>query len=143
MKSITGKLIVLMAISTALFSFAARPGGEGFEIYLNNKVILQQYGNEMNTVKKLPLDQYAATDNLGVKYHHCGKVGKNRVITIRDAQNNTLKEYRYADVTTPASAMMVPVKDILGLKKKAGSNLQLYYSSSELPKGRALVSVAP
>jgi hypothetical protein len=143
MKSITGKMIVLLAISTALFSFTARPGGEGFEIYLNNKVVLQQYGNEMNTVKKLGLDQYTATDNLGIKYYHCGKAGKNRVITIRDNQNNIIKEYRYADVTTPASAMMVPVKDILGLKKKAGSNLQLYYSSSELPKGRLLVFIAP
>ncbi|MEO6612924.1 MAG: hypothetical protein ABIT05_10590 [Chitinophagaceae bacterium] len=143
MKSITGKLVVLLAISTVLFSFVTRPGGEGFEIYLNNKVVLQQYGNEMNTVKKLPLDQYAATDNLGIRYYHCGKAGKNRVITIRDAQNNSLKEYRYADVTTPASAMIVPVKDLLGLKKKTGSNLQLYYSSSELPKGRVLVSVAP
>jgi hypothetical protein len=143
MKSITGKIIGLLGIAAALFSFTTRPGGEGFEIYLNNKVVLQQYGNEMNTVKKLSVDQYVASDNLGIKYHHCGKVGKNRVITIRDAQNNTLKEYRYADVTTPASAMMVPVKDILNLKKKAGSNLQLCYASSELPKGRALVFVAP
>ncbi len=141
MKTITGKLIALLLLSTAFFSFSARPGGEGFEIYLNNKVVLQQYGNEMNNVKNLQLDQYSANDNLGIKYYHCGKIGKSRVITIRDGKNNILKEYRYADITTAASPMTVPVKDIMGLKKPASSNLELFYSSSELPKGRILVTV--
>ncbi len=141
MKSIISKTMVLVAVCTALFSFSYKPGGEGFEIYLNNKVILQQYGNDMNTVKSLQLNQSSSNDKLTIKYHHCGRVGKNRVVTIKDGQNNVLKEFRYADAATPVAAMSVPVKDMLNLKKGSSPTLKLYYSSSELPNGRMLVSI--
>lgn len=140
MKSISSKTIALIAICTTLFSFSPKPGGEGFEISLNNKVILQQYGGDMNTVKSLKLTQSSASDHLSIKYHHCGKVGKNRVITIKDGQNKVLKEFRYADVTTPVSAMAINVKDILNLKKRS-STVKLFYASSELPNGRVLASI--
>ncbi len=140
MKSIISKTVVLAAICTTLFSFSPNPGGEGFEIYLNNKVVLQQYGGDLNTVKSLQLTQNSPADQLTVKYHHCGKVGKNRVITIKDGHNKVLKEFRYADATTPVSAMAVNVKNILSLKR-AGNTLKLFYSSSELPNGRVLVSI--
>ncbi len=141
MKSIISKTLALVAICTALFSFSHKPGGEGFEIYLNNKVILQQYGSDMNTVKSLQLNQSSSTDKLIIKYHHCGRVGKNRIVTIKDGQNNVLKEFRYADTATPIAAMSVPVKDMLDFKKGSSITLKLYYSSSELPKGRQLVSI--
>jgi len=141
MKSIISKTMALVAICTTLFSFSTKPGGEGFEIYLNNKVVLQQYGGDMNTVKSLQLTQSSPADQLTIKYHHCGKVGKNRIVTIKDNQNKVLKEFRYADAATPVSAMAVNVKDILSLKKGSGNSLKLYYSSSELPKGRMLVTI--
>ena len=140
MKSIISKTMALVAVCTAL-SFSHKPGGEGFEIYLNNKVILQQYGNDMNTVKSLQLNQSSSNDKLTIKYHHCGRVGKNRVVTIKDGQNNVLKEFRYADAATPVAAMSLPVKDMLDFKKGSSITLKLYYSSSELPKGRQLVSI--
>lgn len=132
----------LVAFCAILFSFSPNPGGEGFEIYLNNKIILQQYGGDMDKVKSLQLNAPSPEDKLTVKYHHCGRVGKNRVITIKDVQNNTLKEFRFADAATPVSAMMIPVKDIIGLKKGNNSTLKLYYTSSELPKGRVLASIS-
>ncbi len=141
MKSIISKTTVLVAICTTLFSFSTKPGGEGFEIYLNNKVVLQQYGGDMNTVKSLQLKSSSTTDKLTIKYHHCGKVGKNRVITIKDGQNKVLKEFRYTDAATPVSAMAINVKDILSLKKVSSSTLKLFYSSSELPNGRVLASI--
>ncbi len=141
MKSITSKTMVLVVICATLFSFSPKPGGEGFEIYLNNKVLLQQYGNEMNAVKSLQLNSTSSNDKLTIKYHHCGKVGKNRVITIKDNQNKVLKEFRYADAATPVSAMAVNVKEILNLKKGSSSTLKIFYSSSELPKGRVLASI--
>lgn len=141
MKSIISKTLALVAICTALFSFSHKPGGEGFEIYLNNKVILQQYGSDMNQVKSLQLNQASPDDKLTIKYHHCGRIGKNRVVTIKDGQNNVLKEFRYADAATPVAAMSLPVKDMLDLKKGSSPALKLYYSSSELPNGRMLVSI--
>jgi hypothetical protein len=141
MKSFFSKSVALVAICTTLFSFSTKPGGEGFEIYLNNKVVLQQYGGDMNTVKSLQLTQSSPADQLTIKYHHCGKIGKNRVVTIKDHQNKVLKEFRYADATIPVSPMVVNVKDILNLKKGGHNTLKLYYSSTELPNGRMLVTI--
>lgn len=141
MKSIISKAIMLVGISTTMLSFSSKFGGEGFEISLNSKVVVQRFGNDMNTVKSLQLNQSSSNDQLTIKYHHCGKVGKNRVVTIKDGQNNVLKEFRYSDATTPVAAMALPVNDILKLKKGSNSSVKLYYSSSELPAGRMLVSI--
>jgi hypothetical protein len=141
MKSIISKTMSLVAIAAALLSFSPKPGGEGFEISLNNKVLIQRFGNEMNNVSSLQLNPAASNDQLIVKYHHCGRVGKNRVISIRDGQNNLLKEFRYADASTPVGAMSLPVKDILNLKKGNANTVKLYYASTELPNGRLLTSI--
>ncbi|MEO7923024.1 MAG: hypothetical protein ABIR30_05050 [Chitinophagaceae bacterium] len=140
MKSIISKTMALALTAIALFSFSPRPGGEGFEIFLNNKVVLQQYGSDMNTVKSLALAQSSIEDKLTIKYHHCGKVGKNRIVSIRDGQNKTLKEFHYADVSTPVAGMVINVKDILSFKK-GNRILKLYYSSTELPNGRVLATL--
>ncbi len=142
MKSIISKPMALITICATLFSFSPKPGGEGFEIYLNNKAVIQQYGNEMNTVKSLNLNQSLSNDQLTIKYHHCGKVGKNRVVTIKDGQNKVLKEFRYADVATPVAAMALNVKDIVSLGKSNKNSLKLSYSSSELPDGRTLATIS-
>jgi hypothetical protein len=131
----------LVAIAATLFSFSPKPGGEGFEISLNNKILIQRFGSDINTVNSLQLNPAASNDQLIIKYHHCGRVGKNRVVTIRDGQNNLLKEFRYADVSAPVAAMSLPVKDILNLKKGNANALKLYYSSTELPNGRLLTSI--
>ena len=132
--------MLLFAMCTTLFSFLSKPGGEGFEIYLNNKVVLQQFGGDMNTVESLQLNSSGNNDKLTIKYHHCGKVGKNRIITVKDGQNKVLKQFRYADAVTPVSPMAVNVNDILSFKKK-DNTLKLFYSSSELPNGRVLASI--
>jgi hypothetical protein len=85
-----------------LFSFSTIHGGEGFEIYLNNKVVLQQFGSNMNNVKTLKLDQAVANDEISVRYHHCGRVGKNRTITIKDEQDKVLKQWKFSDVPDAA-----------------------------------------
>ena len=141
MKSVISKTMTLIVMCATLFSFSPKPGGEGFEIYLNNKVVLQQYGSEMNSIKNLQLDQNSYNDQLTIKYYHCGKVGKNRIITIKDGQNKLLKEFRYADAATPVGAMALNVKDIMTLKKGNNITVKLFYSSSELTNGRLLTSI--
>jgi hypothetical protein len=130
----------LLTIGVVLFSFSPK-GGEGFEIYLNNKLVMQQFGSQMASVKSFPIDQRFSNDQLTVKYYHCGQVGKNRHITIKDGQNKVIKEWRFNDDSKNA-AMNCPVKEILSFQKgNAESKLGLYYSSSELPKERLLVSI--
>jgi hypothetical protein len=136
------KALALGVLFTTLLSFSTKMGGEGFEIYLNSKLVLQQYGNQMNTVKSLQLDQKSYDAELTIKYHHCGKVGKDRTITIKDGQNKVLKQWHFTNTADATNAMTCKVKDILDLQKKNGSTtINLYYSSSELPKGRLLTSI--
>lgn len=130
-----------VALCAILFSFSTNKGGEGFEISLNNKVVLQQYGSDLNTVKTLKLDQAADNDQLSIRYHHCGRVGKNRTITIKDGQDKVLKQWNFTDASNAAASMSCKVKDILGLRNGKNTILKLYYSSSELPKGRLLTSI--
>lgn len=141
MKSIISRTLAMAAICVTMFSFLPNPGGEGFEIYLNNKAVIQQYGSDMNTLKSLKLSQVSSNEKLTIKYYHCGKIGRNRVVTIKDGQNKILKEFRYADPATPVGAMSLTVKDILSLKKGNSNTLKLYYSSSELPVGRILATI--
>jgi hypothetical protein len=140
MKKIISKTMMLGALAATLLSFTMF-GGEGFEIYLNNKVVVQHYGKPDNAPKSLRLNQYAANDELTVKYHHCGKVGKSRVITIKDAQNKVLKEWRFADAAQPVAPMVCKVKDILPLGKGEEAVLKLYYRSSELTTDRMLTTL--
>jgi hypothetical protein len=57
MKAMITKAMMLVAIAAALLSFSPSFGGEGFEILLNGKVLLQQFGKDLNTVKTLQLSQ--------------------------------------------------------------------------------------
>ena len=130
----------MLAICMALFSFSYRWGGEGFEIYLNNKLVLQQFGSQMAGVRSLQLDHRFANEELTVKYYHCGQAGKNRHITIKDAQNRILKDWSFADDKNPG--LNCPVNEILALQRGTDRNsLDLYYSSSELSKGRLLFTI--
>ena len=140
MKSIINKSMALVAICSALLSFSSKPGGEGFEIFLNNKLLLQRFGSDVNTVKSIQLEPGSTNDQLIIKYYHCGKAGKNRYVTIKDEQDKVLKQFHYTDAATPVTAISVPVKDIMNLKK-GNVVLKLYYSSAELPNGRMLASI--
>lgn len=141
-KSSIATASVLMLLSFTLFSFTPPKGGEGFEIYLNSKLMVSQFGNQLNNVKSIQLDQNSPNDELTIKYYHCGQVGKNRSIVIKDGQNKILKEWHFADASSGKAEMTCKVKDITGLKKGNGAvTLNLYYSSTELPKGRQLASI--
>lgn len=133
--------LAIAGICTLLFSFSSPWGGEGFQIFLNNKVVLQQFGNDMNTVKTLNLAQASGDDEISVRYHHCGRIGKNRVITIKDEQDKILKTWKFSDASEAADRMTCKVKEIVGLKNSKSSVLKLYYASSELTKERQLASI--
>lgn len=139
MKSVIIKSITLLAISVSIFAFESKPGGEAFEIYLNDKLVLQRYGNNMDDIKSLSLNNSLANQKISVKYNHCGRVANNRQITIRNSQNKILAILKYPDVSSPMSGMEINVKDLLNLKNVNGKTLNLYYSSTQLVKGRKLV----
>ena len=139
MKPTIKKLVASFAILAALYSFVPRPGGEGFEIYLNDKVLLQKFGTEMSEVSNLKLENASPAAKLIIKYHHCGKVGKNRMIVLKDATNRSLKEFHYPDVSTPLGGMSLDLKEINNFRKNGV--VKLAYLSTELPNGRVLAII--
>lgn len=142
MKAMISKAMMLVALAAALLSFSPRFGGEGFEILLNGKVLLQQFGKDLNSVRNLQLSQVSANDKLTIRYHHCGNVGKNRVVTIKDGQDRVLKQWRYKDSESRVAEMQCSTQDIITLRKAGTNVFKIYYSSSELPGGRMLASIS-
>lgn len=138
MKKLIGKTIALVAIAATLFSFTTNFGGEGFEIFVNGKVVIQSFGKDVGKVKTLALNTALPNDKISFRYYHCGQVGKNRLVTIKNANNSTLKVWDYTDVKT--GDLNCTVKDLLNLQKGA-KTFRVFYSSSELPKGRELVEI--
>ncbi|MEO6255119.1 MAG: hypothetical protein ABIO79_17555 [Ferruginibacter sp.] len=140
MKTIIRKAFALLAVAATLLSFSPN-GGEGFEILVNGKTVLQKYGGDMDKVNVLQLSKTLPADKITFRYHHCGRVGKNRVITIKDGNDVTIKTFKFTDVPTPVGDMNCTMQEIMSLQKNGNTSFKVYYSSSELPKGRQLASV--
>ncbi len=132
---------MLVAFAAALVSFSSNFGGEGFEIYLNGKVLLQQFGKDMNTVKNLQIGKLQPQDKLTIRYYHCGRIGKNRMVTIKDGNDRVMKVWRYNDAVSAAGQMLCSSQDIINLQKTGNAIFKLYYSSSEVPEGRLLANI--
>ena len=132
------KVTILLAIAfVTLLSFTSRWGGESFTIYLNDKLLLQQSMHDDRAIKPIELKKSNYNDELRISFSHCGVAGKKKTITIKDQNDNVLKQWNFSDVN---ASMTCKVKDILSLEKK-NTTLQLIYTSAERPKGRVLASI--
>ena len=127
----------LCTLVILLSSTSPAPGGEGFEIYLNSKLVVQHWGADFQELKTIQLEKVTAADKLKIKYYHCGRSAKNRTVLIQTEQGQTLKTFRYPD-TAPVTAMEVPLG---GLVHTKSTRLKLFYSSSELPSGRTIATL--
>jgi len=139
-KLITVKSLLILLCAT-LFSFSKR-GGDSFEIVLNGKRVLQQFVYASKGVQTIQLTQTSDNDKLDIYYSHCGQVGKNRYITIKNEKDQPIKVWKLADAADKNGAMSFKLKDILSLRKNKTDKLNLFYSSSELPAGRTLATIA-
>ncbi|MEP6612953.1 MAG: hypothetical protein ABJA76_13735 [Mucilaginibacter sp.] len=135
------KVFTLITLSLTAFGFTSKFGLDGYEIYLNNKLILKQYVNQPLSLRVLQLDKANEGDELHIKYTHCANKGPGtgRSLVLEDEQGNTLKKWAFADATGSDFNMTIAVKELLQLKKKNSSHeLSLHYSARELPKGEML-----
>ncbi|HEY4285876.1 MAG TPA: hypothetical protein VGN00_02145 [Puia sp.] len=147
-KFIQKSLFMVLVGMTALMQ-PVLAGTDSYRIYLNNKLILQQYVTRTLDLKNLPLSEANANDKLVIYYNHCGATGRNRSIVVKDENGVVLKEWKFADapvkdggMNIPAGddGMTIPVKEILALQEKS-HGLSLYYSSQQLPAGHLLTRV--
>ena len=129
--------ISMMLLSLTFLSF--RPGGDHYEVYLNKKLVFTQIVSQPGSIKTLALDQRNVNDQVDVYYSHCGKLGTNRTIAIKDGKN-VLKQWRFSDAA--GKFMSVGAKEILAFQaKNTDRKLNLYYSSEQMPDGKLLASI--
>jgi len=129
-------------VSLLLTAFTSKPGGDSYEIYLNNKLLLKQFVHQSLSLNALSLTGAGANDQLVIYYSHCGVTGKARSISVKDSKGNVLKKWNFKDAQSNRSGMIIPVRELRALEKaNANNSLSLYYAAKELPGGRMLTSV--
>lgn len=134
--------VVMLVFSSILSSFTSPAGGDMFEVYINKKLAVRQFVHLKEPVKTLQIDQSNYSDEIEVYYSHCGQTGTSRVVSLRDANNKLLKEWRFQDAPGSKTPMSCSLKEVNGIQKLAGNELQLYYASRELPEGRKLAIIS-
>lgn len=131
-------MLALPVMCCSFFSFSSNAGGDVFEIYLNGKQVLRQVVHIDESVKTLQLNASGDNDKIEVFYSHCGNVGKNRVLTLRNEKNELIKVLKFANVYNERSMMGFYLKDIANKKE---IKLNLYYSAKELPEEKLLATI--
>lgn len=131
--------LVGVILCATLFSFSTTPGAHNFQVYLDSKLVIDQYVNSRMDAPKIQLDPAENYNQLIVKYNECGRTVTGRKITIKDGNNKTLKDWRFEGASSGYKESMVcDVKDITALKQKGGNTLKLYYSSNEFSEGQQI-----
>lgn len=139
------QLFTLVTLCFILFGFRAKIGLDSYEIYLNDKLVLQQYVNQPLHLRKLQLDRTKDQDQLKIYYKHCQTdgAGTNRSIVVKDQMGKILKKWTFANVKGPNNAMVIPVKELRQLEKNhALHQLSLHYNAQEHPKGELLTALS-
>jgi hypothetical protein len=144
-KSLWTKSLMLLALFATLTSFSGNWGGDSYQVYVNGKLVMDQYVHGQKGIKTIALQQANANDQVSVVYSHCGAAGKSRTISLRDGNNKVLKQWTFDDAGTNGSkpAMMsCKAIEILNVKKTSGlDRVNLFYTSKELPEGRLLAYI--
>ncbi len=134
--------LFLLVITTCMVAFVSPAGGEGYEIYLDNKLIIQQFGKQMKEVKNLQLNSSHIKSELGIKFYHCGMAGKSRTLELKINDKQIVKKWQFANSSDNHYIITVPVKEIINLEKKSATGtFDLYYASKEAPQGRKLAEI--
>jgi hypothetical protein len=134
------KLLLLTSMFLGVFSFTSFAGGDTYEIYLNDKLICKQQYKTLTGSTEFHLGKLNTNDRLVIKYNHCGEVGKNRSVIIKDEKGNIIKEWKFTNAQNKESVMVIPVKELLALQTKEAS-IKLFYSAIQLPEGRMLAAI--
>lgn len=134
--------LVILVILT--FSFSTKFGLDSFEIYLNNKMMLQQTVNQPVNLRVLQLSDANESDELKIIYRHCTKkgAGTNRTITLKDEKGILVKKWEFANTAGSDLSMHIAVKELSAFEKASnGKELSLYYTAQELPAGAMLSTI--
>jgi len=135
---IAAKVCCFVLASFLFQAFSGSYGGDYYKVLLNNRLITEQYLTQPVAMKTLSLTNSNNGDHLTVYYSHCGTVGKERSVSVRNQSGSVLKEWKFADSKT--MELQLPVKEILNASSKKGP-VFLYYASKEIPSGKQLLAI--
>ncbi len=137
-------ILLLVAMAGMFYSFVSPMGGEGFQIYIDHKLVLEKFHHELKKPTNLVINPSQANSTLEVKFYHCGMAGKSRSLSLKDADKNLLQRWEFTNEAAKNFAVALPVKEIINFQQKAGNaTLYLYYSSKEASDGRLLTGLIP
>ncbi|HVF80291.1 MAG TPA: hypothetical protein VM884_00070 [Flavisolibacter sp.] len=127
----------LILIMTAVFfqGFSAKPGGDFYRIFLNDKMVVEQFLTQPQGSSAISLNTSNGNDHLFIHFSHCGVAGKERTITLKDEKGKPVKVWRFAD--SKSTVMQLPVKEIATASGKMISGT-IYYASKEKPSSQLL-----
>ena len=138
--------ILMGAVFTtlSLLSFTIPFGGDTYTVYINDKLLATQLvGHSSERLIPLPLYKLERKDQIRIHYNHCGKLGKNRKIMIRNDKSQLLKTWLFADLKDKDMYMVIMAGELIDLSRKYNkTTLNLYYASDEIPAGKALAAIS-
>jgi len=134
-----------LTAATLTASPTPRAGGESFQIYLNNKLLLTQVASRSFSLQSLELKKSNDHDELVIYYYHCNtpdRAGRGRSISLKDTDGRVIKTWNFGDPAKSGVAMKISVKELLQLEKDhPGSPLNLVYMSQGRTQGQPLASL--
>jgi hypothetical protein len=137
-------IVASFLCSIVMMSSTSKPGGDSFTIYLNDKLLVEQFVLRKETPKTISLAAASKNDVVRVYYSHCGKIGVARTLIIKDAEGKKLASWNFKNSeANKENRMAVNVNEILSLRTALhNQRLQLVYTSKELPDGMPLAYLA-
>ncbi len=139
------KSCLFILFCMTVFISTARAGLDYYEIFIGEKLVLKRAVNQPLNLESLPITQANSNEQLLVYYYQCNapdKLARKRIITLKDADGNKIKEWKFADASGSNIAMIIPVKELLQLQKANKNSLTLFYSAEGKIKEEKLVSVS-
>jgi len=134
--------LVSAALCAILFSFSSIVGAHSVQVFLDDKMVIDQYVNSKSAAPTLHLDPAENHNQLIVKYNECGRTVTGRTISVKDDKDHVLKDWRFEGAASGyKDPMTVSIKDISALKQKESNTLKLYYSSREFPEGQQIANL--
>ncbi|HEX8060382.1 MAG TPA: hypothetical protein VF473_05570 [Cyclobacteriaceae bacterium] len=126
---------MLVALCAVLSSFTL-PGAHSFQLYVDSRLIVDQYVTRNITIPKVALNAGEENNRVILKYSECGRTVSGRTLTLKDEQDKVLKEWHFDGTTSGfKDPMTINVKDVVALKPNKGA-MKLYYSSNDFKEGQ-------
>jgi len=132
------KGFLLIMLTVFFQSFSKKPGGDYYRIFLNEKLVKEQFLTQANSLTTMALTSANSKDHLTIHFSHCGAAGTGRTIKLKDEKGKFVKEWRFAD--SKSTGMQLQVKELLQASGNTTGG-SIYYASKEKPAGQLLTAL--